>query len=108
MLEDEHLEFIAAIAANPDQGEIVRESGGARKVRVVGRGKGKSGGYRVVFCPAPPDVPVLMLAVINKGERANLSKAEINALRKELAGYVKDYRASVRQSVEDLRRRRRV
>jgi hypothetical protein len=56
----------------------------------------------------PPDVPVLMLAVINKGERANLPKAERNALRKELAGYVDDYRASVRQKIEPLRRRRKV
>lgn len=107
MSEDEHVEFITAIAANPDQGEIIRESGGARKIRMAGRGKGKSGGYRLVFYPAPPDVPVLMLAIINKGERATLSKAETNALRKELAGYVKDYRASVSKKVEELRRRRR-
>ncbi len=108
MSDEEHTEIVAAIAANPDQGEIIRESGGAPRFRVAGRGKGKSGGYRIVFYPAPPDVPALMLALINKGDRANLSRAETKALRKELAGYVKDYRASVRQRVEDLRRRRRV
>jgi hypothetical protein len=108
MSDEEHTAIVATLAADPDQGEIIRESGGARKVRMAGRGKGKSGGYRIAFYPAPPDVPVLMLAIINKGERANLSKAETRALRKELAGYVKDYRASVRQKVEDLRRRRRV
>ena len=32
------------------------------------------------------DVPVFMLAVIKKGDRDNLSKAECNALRKELQG----------------------
>jgi len=36
---------------------------------------------------------VFLLAVISKGERANLSKAEQNALRAELAGLVSDYRA---------------
>jgi hypothetical protein len=66
MSDEEHTEIVAAIAANPDQGEIIRESGGARKFRVAGRGKGKSGGYRIVFYPAPPDVPALMLALINK------------------------------------------
>jgi len=41
----------------------------------------------------------LLLAVIDKGERANLSKAERNALKIELQGFADDYRASVRQSV---------
>jgi putative transcriptional regulator len=48
---------------------------------------------------AGSDVPVLMLALISKGERADLSEAERNALRKELAGYVRDYRASLRKRV---------
>jgi hypothetical protein len=39
------------------------------------------------------DVPVFLLAVISKGERANLSRAEQNALRAELAELVSDYRA---------------
>lgn len=61
--------------------------------------------YRMIFYPAPDDVQVLMLAVIDKGERENLSKAERNKLRKELAGYVDDYRTSVKAKVahEDCR-----
>jgi hypothetical protein len=39
------------------------------------------------------------LAVIDKGERANLSKAERNALKKELQGFTDDYRKSVRQKI---------
>jgi hypothetical protein len=36
---------------------------------------------------AAGDVPVLLLALINKGERADLSQAERNELRKELQGF---------------------
>ena len=54
---------------------------------------------------AGDDVPVLLLALIDKGERANLSRAERNELRKELAGYASDYRASVRRRVVELKRR---
>ena len=75
----------------------MQETGGVRKVRFAGRGKGKSGGYRVVTYFAAEDVPVLLLAVIDKGERANLSKAERNELKKELQGFADDYRKSVRQ-----------
>ena len=42
-------------------------TGGARKLRLAGRGKGKSGGYRVITYYAAEDVPVLMPAVIDKG-----------------------------------------
>ena len=79
------------------QGDVMAGTGGVRKVRFAGRGKGKSGGYRVVTYFAAADVPVLLLAIINKGERANLSKAERNELKKELAGFAADYRAAARQ-----------
>lgn len=48
-------------------------------------------------------VPVLMLALISKGERADLSQAERNELRKELAGYARDYRAGVSKRVTALK-----
>jgi hypothetical protein len=100
MEEEERLAIVNLIAADPHQGDLMQGTGGVRKVRVAGRGKGKSGGYRIVTYFAAPDVPVLLLAVINKGERANLSKAERNALRKELQGYADDYRASVKRAAE--------
>ena len=56
---------------------------------------------------AGADVPLLLLALINKGQRANLSQAERAALKKELAGYASDYRASVRRRVVKLRERSR-
>lgn len=42
------------------------------------------------------DVPVFMPAVIKKGDRDNLSKAEYNALRKELQGIAEANRTSVK------------
>jgi hypothetical protein len=80
-------------------------TGGARKRRFAGRGKGKSGGYRTVSYLAGQDVPVLLLALIDKGERVDLSRAERAELHKELAGYASDYRASVKRRVQLHRRR---
>ncbi len=90
--EDEQAAIVSLIAADPKQGDVMAGTGGARKVRVAGRGKGKSGGYRIVTFYAADDIPVLLLALINKGERANLSKAEQNDLRQTLSGYADDYR----------------
>jgi len=72
-------------------------TGGARKVRFAGRGKGKSGGYRVITFFGGDDIPVFLLNVFSKGERANLSKTERNELRQELTGLANDYRVSVRE-----------
>jgi hypothetical protein len=48
-LDDAELaEITATIAADPLVGDIIPGTGGARKVRFGGKGKGKSGGYRVI------------------------------------------------------------
>src|SRR5580693_5853119 len=100
--EDEREAIVSYMAANPDAGDVMPGTGGARKVRFAGRGKGKSGGYRVVTYFAADDVPVLLLALIDKGERADLSQAERNALRMELQGFAADYRAGVRAKIAVL------
>ncbi len=97
--DDEMSDIVATIATDPSAGDLMPGTGGARKLRFVGRGKGKSGGYRTVSFFGGKDVPVLLLALISKGERADLSQAERNGLRKELAGYAEEYRTNVRKRV---------
>jgi hypothetical protein len=104
---DDLSEIIRAISSEPLAGDLIPGTGGARKRRFAGRGKGKSGGYRTVSYFAGDDVPVLLLALIDKGERANLSQRERLELRKELAGYASDYRASVRNRVAVRRKKGR-
>jgi len=48
---------VEMIASNPEAGNEIGGAGGARKVRIVGRGKGKSGGYRVITFYSGKDVP---------------------------------------------------
>jgi hypothetical protein len=84
-------------------GDVIPGTGGARKYRFAGRGKGKSGGYRIVTYYAGDDIPVAIMALINKGERAGLSQAECNALRRELADFATEYRKGVRRRVQSLK-----
>ena len=105
MSDDERLAIIDAIAAEPRKGDLIPGTGGARKRRFPGRGKGTSGGYRTVSYYAADDVPVLLLALIDKGERADLPKAEQNALRTLLSRFAATYREGVIQRVQQLRRR---
>jgi hypothetical protein len=61
-----------------------------------GRGKGKSGGYRIITFYGGEDIPVFLLNVFSKGDRVDLSQAERNGRRKELEGLDEDYRQGVR------------
>jgi hypothetical protein len=100
-------DIVATISADPSAGDRIPSTGGARKLRFPGRSKGKSGGYRTVSFFGGKDVPVLLLALVSKGERADLSQQERNELRKELAGFAADYRANVRKWMATSRRRGR-
>jgi hypothetical protein len=79
------------IAANPRAGDLIVGSGGARKFRFAAPGRGKSGGYRVVTYYGGGDLPVFLLNLFKKGDRINLSKAEVNQLREELSHLAREY-----------------
>jgi hypothetical protein len=89
----ELVELINYIAAHPDAGDVMAGTGGARKLRWAVKGKGKSGGVRVITFYSGPPIPVFLLSVFGKGEKSNLSNAERNELRKALRMLVAAYSA---------------
>lgn len=92
--DDEIQDLAIAVAGDPLGGDVMVGTGGARKMRHAGRGAGKSGGNRTVHYFGGEDVPIFLLALIDKGQRANLSKAERNALAGMLPKIAAAYRAS--------------
>jgi hypothetical protein len=54
-------------------GDEIPGTGGCRKLRVAGRGKGKSCGYRTITFYSGESMPVFLLTVFSKGERSDLS-----------------------------------
>lgn len=102
--DEERTAIVAAIASDPEAGDIIMGTGGARKVRIAGKGRGKSGGYRIITYYAAEDVPVFLFALVSKGQRADISQAERNALRTVLASLADNYREGQAQLVRRLRR----
>jgi hypothetical protein len=68
------------LARDPEAGDLIQGTGGCRKIRFPGRGKGKSGGYRVITFFTGPGLPLFLITVFGKGERSDLSQTERNAL----------------------------
>lgn len=79
--EEERQEVVNRIAADPKCGVLIPGSGGVRKVRMALPGKGKSGGARVVYFYHNDGIPLYLLAAFAKNEKANLTRAEIGALK---------------------------
>jgi hypothetical protein len=98
--DEERSKIVNTLAQNPTIGDEIKGTGGARKVRFAGRGKGKSGGYRVITFYSGQDIPVFLLNVFAKGDRVDLSQTERNEMRRELSSLAEDYRRGVRLYVE--------
>lgn len=69
----------------------MRGTGGIRKLRWAAKGKGKSGGVRVVYFYRDGAMPLFLLTVFAKSDKTNLSKKERNELAKFVAVLAKDY-----------------
>jgi hypothetical protein len=91
MSREEMDAVVTLIAENPSAGVQIAGTGGCRKLRVPRPGQGKSGGYRLITFYSGPKTPVFVLTVFTKNEKANLSKADQNALSALTKRLVKGY-----------------
>lgn len=69
----ERMAFINWIAMNPNAGDLIPGSGGCRKVRWAGSGRGKRGGARIIYFNAT-DAMIWLLIVYTKAKFDNLPK----------------------------------
>lgn len=81
---EERRDVIDYLASHPKAGDLMEGTGGVRKLRWGRGGQGKSGGVRVIYYYHSEAMPLYLLTLFAKNERANLSKAE----RNDLAGLV--------------------
>jgi hypothetical protein len=88
----ERLAIVDRLATDPTCGVVIPGSGGIRKVRFGFGGRGKSGGARIVYLFSGKSLPVFVLAVFAKNEKADLSKAERNALARMVTDMIESYR----------------
>ncbi|MCY0967447.1 type II toxin-antitoxin system RelE/ParE family toxin [Parathalassolituus penaei] len=89
--EEEKTSIINYLAAHPMAGDLMQGTGGIRKLRWSALGKGKSGGVRVIYYFHNGAMPLFLLTLFGKGEKANLSKAERNQLARFTTLLVKHY-----------------
>lgn len=80
--QSERNDVVDYVAATPKAGDLIQGTGGVRKLRWARSGRGKSGGVRVIYYFHSEALPLYLLTVFGKGEKADLSQAERNELAK--------------------------
>ena len=77
---NERSDVVDYLAAYPKAGDLIQGTGGIRKLRWARDARGKSGGVRVIYYFHSERIPLYLLTVFGKNEKANLTAAERNAL----------------------------
>lgn len=80
----EYGELQAALMAKPDAGALVAGSGGVRKLRWAAPGRGKRGGYRVIYYARRAQGLIWMLTIYPKNVTASIPAHVLRQIRKEI------------------------
>lgn len=84
--DDAYHRLQLALAGNPEAGAIIRGSGGIRKIRWAGSGRGKRGGVRVIYYWWKATDRISMLFIYPKNEQDDLSADQLKQLKRALGG----------------------
>lgn len=80
MAEDEIEALCDFLARNPAAGNVIRGTGGVRKLRWALAGRGKRGGARTIYFYQDERYPLLLLTAYPKATKEVLTAAECNAM----------------------------
>ena len=69
------------LSVRPESGDIIQGSGGIRKLRWAGSGRGKRGGIRVIYYYITEDEQIFMLYAYPKSEKDDLTGIQLKQLK---------------------------
>jgi mRNA-degrading endonuclease RelE of RelBE toxin-antitoxin system len=81
LADDEYAALQEHLSLRPEAGDLIRDSGGLRKVRWKTQGRGKRGGVRVIYYYVVANEQIRMLMIYCKGLKDDLSPKERAVLR---------------------------
>ena len=86
LTDDEYHDLQKALVTNPETGDIVRGSGGVRKLRWRVAGRGKRGGIRVIYYLRSKYGEIWMLTVYAKNVVESIPPSVLRKIREEIDG----------------------
>jgi mRNA-degrading endonuclease RelE of RelBE toxin-antitoxin system len=83
-LKKELLKLVQELKENPEQGTAIGKSCFKVRISIASKGKGKSGGARIITNIVVTDATVYLLSIYDKSEKENLSDKELDQLLKSI------------------------
>jgi hypothetical protein len=83
---EEFGDFCAWLALNPEAGDVIKQTGGCRKVRWKLSGQGKRGGVRVIYVNRMSEQKVWLLFMYSKTVQPDVERKLLNKLRETIDG----------------------
>lgn len=84
MADEDYAEMQVFLSHRPDAGNVVRGTGGMRKLRWAGSGRGKSGGLRVICYWWVAKDRISLLLAYPKNEQDDLTAEQVKLLKNQL------------------------
>jgi len=79
-LKNEITELIGSLETNPFQGDALGNHSYKIRLAIASKGKGKSGGARVITCIKIMQQTVFLISIYDKSEQEDISGNEIKSL----------------------------
>ncbi len=84
LTDDEYWGLQMFLVERPDAGQIIRGTGGVRKLRWAAAGKGKSGGVRIIYFWQVTKDKIWMLTIYSKSERETIPAHILSRIAEEI------------------------
>ncbi len=82
MSDDEYRLLQKELVTNPDKGDLIRHSGGLRKLRWAAVGRGKRGGLRIIYYWVVTEHQIYMLYIYPKSKQEDLTYTQLQTLKR--------------------------
>jgi mRNA-degrading endonuclease RelE of RelBE toxin-antitoxin system len=82
--DEDYCELQSELIKNPEAGSVVSGSGGIRKLRWAATGRGKRGGYRVIYFVRRPENVIWMLTIYPKNVADSIPGHVLKRIREEI------------------------
>ena len=83
--DDEYAALQWELCLHPEAGAVIPGSGGLRKLRWKGRGRGKRGGYRVIYYWRDRQGEIWLLTMYAKNEAENIPAHMLRRIKEAFA-----------------------